>query len=891
MADSCQRGTSTSSGSSSSVLRIYWPTDVLEIERRDHLYEPSVVIGWRNGNEDLVVVTTLPFLDPSIVDNLLGKEVLLSEYPLPAPQIYSICGVKRLSVLGTMNYKEAGSSTNSNANEKGGSSGSNRMQTTFIPSFPKYTPHSSFFNAVLDPTMKYPEIKHDANNSHPLHCLSFFKQFPFTQIQMIMFEPPLANRMQYYSLHPIPLELSEKSSLTIINQEFEKPLLDAQTEKEEMAEKIKQHACYNQAENDRRGVVLHNTINQINCCHELGIAMRKKAAIIFPKIRTRTLRRRLSVSEFAIESAKQVQNSVLELASTAWKRLVPMVGIAFIGLIICLRVVAEGVLRVLEWRPKASFYALKDVSATALQIDLRLQQFCYWPVQYLKIKRRSRDWSSNTSFNMEYIRFYNNIWLVFNDVIIGITLSKMILERKQLIIDFLCHVIDHTLTVDFENTILWLMDWPGGLKLNTELAAFFGELVLWVIQFWGMVLNLFRPYFGIMVTIVAYAGFAGATLLISIVSDLVSIFPVHVYAFYLASGKIYHWQLTVLRSLFHLFRGKKRNILRNRVDSCNYELDQLLMGTILFISLIFLLPTVLVFYLTFAGCRLAIILVNAGLESCLACLNHFPLFAILLRIKDFKRVPGGIMFDVVQNPARNHTSTSSTSTTTTTGTTSTAFVFLKPKPLPLSKMFYQFSLLSLRIRIHYLSFPVIVRLISGQFVPIQRSKLYTLLYSTLPARRISIQQLHKDLYSEAASASTSGAGPIGVGFGVGTTRRDRNRLQPPGLASFASSPWTQQPSSSSSVSPSSSSSPSFSASAATSASSTASPTSLSAASSSTVASGTSVPSSAGDGRGDQFIAPVFKTQAGLASGLAMNGGSQQQHNNQHHHKTARRRFA
>lgn len=818
---------------------------MLEIERRDHLYEPSVVIGWRNGNEDLVVVTTLPFLDPSIVDNLLGKEVLLSEYPLPAPQIYSICGVKRLSVLGTMNYKEGG--TNSNVNEK---SGGGRMQTTFIPSFPKYTPHSSFFNAVLDPAMKYPEIKHDANNSHPLHCLSFFKQFPFTQIQMIMFEPPLANRMQYYSLHPIPLELSEKSSLTIINQEFEKPLLDAQNEKEEMVEKIKQHACYNQAENERRGVVFHNTINQINCCHELGIAMRKKAAIIFPKIRTRTLRRRLSVSEFAIESAKQVHNSVLEVASTAWKRLVPMVGIAFIGLILCLRVVAEGVLRILEWRPKPSFYALKDVSATALQIDLRLQQFCYWPVQYLKIKRRSRDWSSNTSFNMEYIRFYNNIWLVFNDVIIGITLSKLILERKQLIIDFLCHVIDRTLTVDFENTILWLMDWPGGLKLNTELAAFFGELVLWVIQFWGMVLNLFRPYFGVLVTIVAYAGFAGATLLISIVSDLVSIFPVHVYAFYLASGKIYHWQLTVLRSLFHLFRGKKRNILRNRVDSCNYELDQLLMGTILFISLIFLLPTVLVFYLTFAGCRLAIILVNAGLESCLACLNHFPLFAILLRIKDFKRVPGGIMFDVVQNPSSFSTSSNST------GTTCTAFVFLKPKPLPLSKMFYQFSLLSLRIRIHYLSFPVIVRLISGQFVPIQRSKLYTLLYSTLPARRISIQQLHKDLYSEAASASVSGTSSglglgLGLGLGVGS-KRDRSRPQPPtALAPFAS----VSSSATSALSTSSSSlSPSLSKSAGTAA--------------------------AGD-RDHQFIPPVFKTQAGLASGLAMNGN----------HKNTRRRLA
>jgi phosphatidylinositol glycan class Q protein len=33
--------------------------------------------------------------------------------------------------------------------------------------------------------------------------------------------------------------------------------------------------------------------------------------------------------------------------------------------------------------------------------------------------------------------------------------------------------------------IIWLMKWPGGLKLNTELATFLGDLFLWVIDRWG----------------------------------------------------------------------------------------------------------------------------------------------------------------------------------------------------------------------------------------------------------------------------------------------------------------------------------------------------------------------------------------------------------------------
>jgi phosphatidylinositol glycan class Q protein len=127
---------------------------------------------------------------------------------------------------------------------------------------------------------------------------------------------------------------------------------------------------------------------------------------------------------------------------------------------------------------------------------------------------------------------------------------------------------------------------------------------------------------------------------ISLFSDLVSLLTLHIYSFYMASARIYHWQLMIIISLFHLFRGKKRNVLRNRIDSCDYSLDQLLLGTILFTLLFFLLPTVFVFYLLFASARVATIGFKALLEIGLACLNHFPLFALMLRIKDSRRLPG-----------------------------------------------------------------------------------------------------------------------------------------------------------------------------------------------------------------------------------------------------------
>lgn len=127
---------------------------------------------------------------------------------------------------------------------------------------------------------------------------------------------------------------------------------------------------------------------------------------------------------------------------------------------------------------------------------------------------------------------------------------------------------------------------------------------------------------------------------IAMFSDLLSALTIHIYSFYLASARIYHWQLTILQSLFHLFRGKKHNVLRNRIDSCDYDLDQLLVGTILFTLLFFLLPTVMVFYLNFAIARMIIISMKAGFDTLLSCLNHFPLFALMLRLKDPRRLPG-----------------------------------------------------------------------------------------------------------------------------------------------------------------------------------------------------------------------------------------------------------
>jgi phosphatidylinositol N-acetylglucosaminyltransferase subunit Q len=101
------------------------------------------------------------------------------------------------------------------------------------------------------------------------------------------------------------------------------------------------------------------------------------------------------------------------------------------------------------------------------------------------------------------------------------------------------------------------------------------------------------------------------------------------------------------------------------VDSWSYDLDQLLFGTILFTLTAFIFPTTFTYYVLFAAvsishyaadpvlyltnalqCHLVTFLILALLNVALVLINQFPLFALLLRIKDPSRLPSKLVAEV-----------------------------------------------------------------------------------------------------------------------------------------------------------------------------------------------------------------------------------------------------
>jgi phosphatidylinositol N-acetylglucosaminyltransferase subunit Q len=733
------------------LLRIFWPNG-LSVSA-----SPGVMVGWRNSETDIFIVTILEDVEVCLrrskntrqlivlekvrnVENALKMGSLYRSSPHPIGRIFSMCGKNAMHVLGTVNHPE-----------------------------PSEIFNQSSLCAFTFATSPLPQIYCPAKTG--------------LSLQVVMFDRPDPVKMQYMSLEPISLALGDR----VFEGELGASILenmDVEEERErariaKLVEKLKLHTVIRHTPSKKERA-LPLIMNQINCSLEVAELLQKNTPMIGPR-----RKRSRSVSERVVESAQSLYTyAALFIWHLFLTYIYPIVSKAFLIGLITHRMLAEITLQFLEWRPSQQLPspsldsstpksfpanhqrpALKDLSAAFQQIHIRLQQFSYYPIQYLLLRRRQRTWSSIPTSHTDYIRFYNSLWLVANDVIIGIALGSYIIDSHQSTASFLSGLLNQYTVSGLERSITWLMGWPAGLKLNGELAEFLGALSLWVIECWNQTITaVITPYLPMIVYFIGFSSFAGASMPIAIVSDLLSLLTLHIYCFYIASARIFNWQLTIIYSLFQLFRGKKRNVLRNRIDSCDYDLDQLLLGTILFTLLFFLLPTVVVFYLTFAFARMSIIVLKAVLDTCLACLNHFPLFALMLRLKDSQRLPGGVHFTLHQgvSPAKFASRTSSSAgidedtDTDLSNTGNVSYINLSSTPLSLREIFAQYSHLASRIRKHYISPEVVFRLVTGRFVPpLGRGEMYGLQYSMLPRKRVGVGEVWRGLVEPESKSSNA----------------------------------------------------------------------------------------------------------------------------------------
>ncbi|PFH49160.1 hypothetical protein AMATHDRAFT_148221 [Amanita thiersii Skay4041] len=294
-----------------------------------------------------------------------------------------------------------------------------------------------------------------------------------------------------------------------------------------------------------------------------------------------------------------------------------------------------------------------------------------------------------------YNAFFNTLWLILNDITIGFAIASILKEND--IAGPVSHRLDHLVVQPIHGLLQWLDSWPAGLKLNTELSGFYAHS-------FSLLAHTFRHFvhhvainFRLIILTSSFFSYLGASFTLAFMIDFLSLLTAYITLSYSLSRLVYKRSLLVAHSLWNLFRGKKYNVLRNRTDYCEYDMDQLLLGTMLFTLLTFLFPTIFAYYSLFAALRLAILLLFASIEILLAFLNHFPLFALVLRIKDPARIPGSLCFQLSVDHQDPH-------------------LVLKNQPFPLSAIFSQYIQLASRLATHYNPLRLLYQLFTGEYL-------------------------------------------------------------------------------------------------------------------------------------------------------------------------------
>lgn len=142
---------------------------------------------------------------------------------------------------------------------------------------------------------------------------------------------------------------------------------------------------------------------------------------------------------------------------------------------------------------------------------------------------------------------------------------------------------------------------PVGLKLNVLLNNFFLDCFIYHVDLWWTFLVVMAPAIQYLSYPLAVLGLLGLSFQLALLSDILTIIALHAHCFYIYAAVLYKIEVIGIKALWRVVLGRRKNVLRNRVESHEYMSRQLFLATMFFAALLFLSPTVLVYYIVFAS--------------------------------------------------------------------------------------------------------------------------------------------------------------------------------------------------------------------------------------------------------------------------------------------------
>ncbi|KAH9665482.1 N-acetylglucosaminyl transferase component family protein / Gpi1 family protein [Citrus sinensis] len=285
-------------------------------------------------------------------------------------------------------------------------------------------------------------------------------------------------------------------------------------------------------------------------------------------------------------------------------------------------------------------------NTTWINIQIRCGQILFWPILLQDNDLRSQ---SCVEYAEKAALHKHSMWSSLAvDLLLGNLIGFSLLFNAESVCLWVLDFANDPTNELLRTGCVWLMGVPAGFKLNTELAGVLGMISLNAIQIWSTLWFFVDSLLASLVKGLAILGILfGMTVPAALVRDMIVVVMLHVSTLHWMISLLYSQQIQALAALWRLFRGRKWNPLRQRLDSYEYTVKQHIVGSLLFTPLLLLLPTTSVFYIFFTMMNTSISLICMLIEVIISIIHATPYIKIVLWLVRRRRFPAGIWFEIV----------------------------------------------------------------------------------------------------------------------------------------------------------------------------------------------------------------------------------------------------
>jgi hypothetical protein len=164
---------------------------------------------------------------------------------------------------------------------------------------------------------------------------------------------------------------------------------------------------------------------------------------------------------------------------------------------------------------------------------------------------------------------------------------------------------EHTL----DTALTTVMESSKEYGLHAQTTEFMGRLFRHFIQLWGKYIDATRPLYPAIANLLfdKFGRFCGVSMIVAACRDVFGLMTMHLYYFYIYTSFIYTLHLRGISALSRLFRGKRWNPLRERIDDHSYHPNEIVIGTVFFAVALLCYPVSLVYHVLFLLVRLVVL--------------------------------------------------------------------------------------------------------------------------------------------------------------------------------------------------------------------------------------------------------------------------------------------